>query len=125
MSDSETEPDYSKITARQWVATLWPHMVHTCLEDTMKNLTDTGRVRFIAYGEEVSPSTGHLHYQAYIVYYKPVRLSQVIRQFGNGHHFEVMRGSLKQNEAYCSKEGHFTKLGNEPRQGERHDLIQG
>lgn len=120
--DPEPEAD-PKLRARKWTATLWPHMVHTCLETTMKNLTDTGRVRFIAYGEEVSPDTGALHYQAYVVFYQPQTLSRLIRLFGDGHHFEVMYGSLQQNERYCSKEGSFTKLGDEPRQGERSDLI--
>lgn len=89
----------------------------------MRNLTSTGRLRFIAFGDEVCPSTGALHYQAYLVSYKPIRMSQLIKWFGTGHNFALMRGSLKQNEDYCSKEGSFTKLGDEPRQGERHDLI--
>lgn len=89
----------------------------------MKNLTDTGRVRFIAYGEEVCPDTGTLHYQTYIVFYQPQQLSRCIRLFGEGHRFAPMRGTLRQNEAYCSKEGSFHKLGDEPKQGERHDLI--
>lgn len=89
----------------------------------MANLTDTGRVRFIAYGEEVCPETGRTHYQTYVVFYNPVRLHTLVKYFGKGHHFEVMRGSLQQNHDYCSKEGRFHKLGDEPRQGERHDLI--
>lgn len=89
----------------------------------MKNLTDTGRIRFIAYGEEVCPNSGALHYQAYVVFYQPQTLSRLIRLFGDGHHFEIMRGSLKQNDEYCSKEGSFHKLGDEPKQGERNDLI--
>lgn len=89
----------------------------------MKNLTDTGRVRFIAYGEEVCPNTGALHYQAYLVFYQPQQLSRCIRLFGQGHHFEGMRGTLKQNEDYCRKEGSFHKLGDEPKQGERNDII--
>lgn len=123
MSDSDSEPQEKEVRARQWTATLWLHQAHTCLEETMKNLTDTGRVRFIAYGEEVCPSTGHLHYQAYVVFYNPVRMASLIKYFGSGHHFEVMRGSLQQNQEYCMKEGSFHKLGDEPRQGERHDLI--
>lgn len=111
------------VMGRSWVATLWLHMAHTCLETTMQNLTDTGRLRFIAYGEEVCPDTGTLHYQAYIVGYKPMRMSQLIKWFGTGHNFDIMRGSLNQNEEYCSKEGSFHKLGDEPKQGERHDLI--
>lgn len=89
----------------------------------MKNLTDTGRLRFIAFGEEVCPNTGSLHYQVYLVGYNKLSLKQLVRYFGEGHHFEPMYGSLRQNEEYCSKEGSFHKLGDEPRQGERHDLI--
>jgi len=111
------------VLSRKWVATLWLHQAHSCLEQTMRDLTDTGRIRFIAYGEEVCPETGTLHYQAYMVCYKPVRLSQMIRYFGEGHSINPMRGSLLSNEEYCSKEGAFHKLGDEPKQGERHDLI--
>ena len=90
---------------------------------TMKNLTDTGRARFIAYGAEVCPSTGLDHYQAYMVLYKPQLLAGIIKMFGPGHNFLQMRGTLEDNETYCSKEGELIKLGDEPRQGERHDLI--
>lgn len=112
----------STVQSRKWVATLWLHQAHICLEETMKNLTDTGRIRFIAYGNEVCPTTGTLHYQTYIVCYKPTRKSQLEKWFGHGHNFDPMYGTLGQNETYCSKEGAFTKLGDEPRQGERHDL---
>lgn len=113
-----SEENGSEIRSRKWVATLWLHQSHRCLEDLMKDLTDTGRVRFIAYGEEVCPDTGTLHYQAYIVFHQAQQLSRCIRLFGDGHHFEPMYGSLKQNEHYCSKEGSFHKLGDEPKQGE-------
>lgn len=108
-----------------WVATLWLHQATTCLEGIAKDLTDTGRVRFIAMGEEVCPETGTLHYQTYISGYqnKKPSLKQLIKWFGTGHNFEVMRGTFQQNETYCSKQGTLHKFGDEPRQGERHDLI--
>jgi hypothetical protein len=109
--------------SRSWIGTLWLHMVHTCLEETMKNLTDTGRIRFIAYGAEVCPNTGHLHYQMYLTMYDPCRMSTLIRYFGQGHHFNPMYGTLKHNETYCSKESTLIKLGDEPKQGERNDII--
>lgn len=121
--EEESQLDSTKLTARNWVATLWLHQAHTCLEQTMKNLTDTGRLRFIAYGEEECPTTGSLHYQTYLCAYTPIRMSQLIKYFGTGHDFQIMRGSLAQNEVYCSKEGTFKKLGDEPKQGERNDLI--
>lgn len=118
---SEESP--ALIKSRKWVLTLWPHNAYDCLELTMKNLTDTGRVRFIAYGSEVCPTDGTLHYQAFLVGYGKVSNIQLSQWFGEKHYFKPMYGSLKQNEAYCSKEGHYTKLGDEPKQGERHDLI--
>lgn len=33
-----------------------------------------------------------------------------------------MRGSLQQNDAYCSKDGQLVELGQRPAQGDRHDL---
>ena len=121
--ENEDQLDPTKLRSRQWVATLWLHQALSCLETTMKNLTDTGRIRFIAYGEEVCPETGSLHYQAYLVFYQPQQASRCHKLFGEGHFFKLMRGSLQQNEDYCSKEGSFHKLGDEPKQGERHDLI--
>lgn len=34
-----------------------------------------------------------------------------------------MYGTLHQNEEYCSKEGSFVKIGDEPKQGERNDIL--
>jgi len=91
----------------------------------MEKLVKEAKLRFIAYGEEVCPNTGSPHYQAYLCAFqdKKASLRQLIKWFGTGHHFAVMRGTLKQNEDYCSKEGRFTKLGDEPRQGVSRDVI--
>jgi hypothetical protein len=40
----------------------------------------------------------------------------------NGLHLEVMMGSFKDNEKYCSKEGAYKKFGNFVTQGQRTDL---
>lgn len=112
-----------RVKSRRWVATLWLHMVETCLEETIERLVKEDRVRFVAYGAEVAPKTGALHYQAYIILWQPQALSFLISLFGTGHDFAVMRGSLKENEAYCSKEGTLRKVGEEPAQGCRTDLI--
>lgn len=42
--------------------------------------------------------------------------------FGTKLHMEVMRGSLAQNEKYCSKEGSLTCFGAPPNQGFRSDM---
>lgn len=88
----------------------------------MANYVAEGKVRFIAYGEETCPDTGTAHYQAYACFTSRVRLSTVTKLFPQCH-VEPMRGTLAQNETYCSKEGTFKKLGDEPRQGDRNDLL--
>lgn len=107
--------------SRNYVGTFWLHMSDTCLEERFQALIDNDVWRFCAYGEEVCPTTGVLHYQVYFSYPNPRSVDKVRHDF-YGHHIEVMRGSFKENEDYCSKEGRFTKLGEEPRQGNRTDL---
>ncbi len=51
-----------------------------------------------------------------------VSLFGLKKVFGNKLHLEVMRGSLTQNEDYCSKEGVLTEFGKIPRQGFRTDI---
>lgn len=104
------------------MATLWLHVTERCWEDVMREYVDTGRIRFIAYGEETCPDTGTLHYQVYMCFKNRVRVGTVRDLFPQCH-VEIMEGSLQQNENYCSKEGTFTKLGDEPKQGIRNDLL--
>lgn len=47
--------------SRGWVLTLCLHNAHTCLEES-----DQHRLCFIAYGDEIRPEIGALHYQAYM-----------------------------------------------------------
>lgn len=85
------------------------------------------QIRFIAFGEETCPTTLRLHHQVYLYFFNQkttgVRsLKKIGDLFGGGAHVKPMRGSFQQNEAYCSKEGSFTKLGDEPKQGCRGDI---
>lgn len=81
-----TDPTY---TITQVVLTLWLHNTHTCLEECMRDLVTTGRVRFIAFGEEVCPSSKALHCQAYSVGYDKIRNKQLMKWFGEEHFFET------------------------------------
>lgn len=80
------------------------------------------KIRFLAYGEEVCPTTGKEHYQAFAYAYTPMRLTGWKKLFPTAH-IEPMRGSFKENEAYCSKEGKYRTFGEEPFQGFRRDLL--
>lgn len=83
-------------------------------------------IGYIAYGLETCPSTGKLHRQGW-VYYRSQRqtskssLKKLSRNFNNAH-MEPLRGSLAQNDIYCSKEGKLVEFGVRPKQGDRNDL---
>lgn len=57
---------------------------------------------------EVSPSTGNIHVQGFIVFDTNWRFNRVKEMlkgvFNSEPHIELMKGSLEENEAYCSKE---------------------
>lgn len=107
---------------RSFVVTNWNLNTKEWFE---KNKT---QVRFVAYGEEVCPTSGRKHHQCF-VYFHNLRSSSnknlgvIGAEFGSTHcYVKPMCGSFQQNEAYCAKEGSYTKLGDEPKQGFRGDL---
>ena len=107
---------------RSFVVTQWN------LDCDYQALVDEGQVRFIAYGEEVCPTTGRPHHQAYVYFHNPrstsgKTLNKIGDMFGETHcRVDFMRGSFKENEAYCSKESQLIKIGDEPKMGFRGDL---
>lgn len=86
------------------------------------------QVRFVAFGEETCPSTGKKHHQCFVYYHNQrsdsvKNLGVIGSEFGDIHCFvKPMKGSFAENESYCSKEGLYTKLGDEPKQGFRGDI---
>jgi len=107
---------------RSFVVTNWNMNTAEWFE---KNKT---QVRFVAFGKEVCPSSGREHEQCF-VYFHNLRSSSnknlgvIGAEFGPIHcYVKPMGGSFQQNESYCSKEGSYTKLGDEPKQGFRGDL---
>ncbi len=64
-------------------------------------------VTYCVFQREIAPTTGQVHLQGFICFSKKMRRSSVValRLFGREvMWFEPARGSLKQCEAYCSKE---------------------
>lgn len=89
-----------------------------------------GTIRFIAYGAETCPTTGRAHHQAFI-YFHSMRhtgvrsLNKIGKLFGPVQCYVApMLGGFKDNVEYCSKEGALTKLGDEPAQGARGDIVE-
>lgn len=91
-------------------------------------------IKYIAYGLETCPNTGRLHHQGFLSFYNQRSASRKsLGVIGNlfklnnddlHAHIEPMRGSLKSNENYCSKESELNKHGDEPSQGARKDLMK-
>lgn len=79
-------------------------------------------IRGIAYGKETCPTTGKIHNQAFIQMYKQTRYTAIQKMIKSKAHFEVMFGSIEQNENYCSKENVYTKFGSFVSRGFRSDL---
>lgn len=86
-------------------------------------MVEEGDMEFCAYGEEVCPETGTLHYQAFC-YFANARHVTSVQKIFSPCHVEPMYGSFKQNEVYCSKESTLKKIGTPPSQGERTDLLK-
>lgn len=78
-------------------------------------------LRYVAYSEEVAPTTGTPHLQGFMYAHENVSLKQCIK-FLPGAHWAIMEGSFLQNEAYCSKQGKLVEVGERPMQGRRTDL---
>lgn len=78
---------------------------------------------------ERAPTTGKLHLQGFICFERNKRAGAVARMPEFQHaHIEVMRGTVKQNEEYCSKEDSKVKgpwrFGDAPAQGKRTDWAE-
>lgn len=121
MSD-ETDTGEEKKT-RNFVMTLWLHMTERCWEDRLREYIDEGVMGFVAYGAEVCPSSGTLHYQAFCSF-ENARSVSAVRKMFPGNYVMPMYGPWKANEEYCSKESELIMLGTKPAQGERTDLLK-
>lgn len=80
---------------------------------------------YTAYGIETCPTTGKRHCQGFVVLLRKKTegaARTLIQSYLKGAHVELMKGNLKQNKAYCEKEGELQTWGVPPKVGERTDL---
>lgn len=77
-------------------------------------------VEYLAYGDEETKA-GKKHYQCFL-YTKKMRSSGFSDWVGKAWRMP-MRGTFKQNEKYCSKQGQLKEFGERPEQGARKDLL--
>lgn len=104
-------------TARSWTFTSFAN-------DIFPNGFDD--VKYCVYQREITPTTGQEHWQGYIVYKSPCRMSKIKTILGdNAAHLEIAKGNAQQNHAYCTKQ-ESRKPGTEPvEHGELPKLGQG
>lgn len=95
-------------TFRNAVVTIWDRSP-IVFEGEMR-----AKLRFFAYGEEITPTTNKEHRQAYAQAWKPMRLRAWLKCLPAGSYVDIMRGVFKENEGYCSKENELVKFGVEP-----------
>jgi len=109
---------------RWFVVTQWN------MDCDYEELVKGDRVRFVAYGPEVCPTTGRDHHQLYMYLHKDTSygnrsLNKLGNMFGDIHcRVAPMFGKISDNESYCAKEnrGVLIKHGDEPAQGARGDI---
>lgn len=87
------------------------------LDFDFKKLVDDEILSFVAWGDEVCPTSGREHKQFYCMFKHPKSSCKIVAAYFDKCHVEPCKGSLKSNEKYCSKEGSFHKYGKEPAQG--------
>lgn len=125
MSDAMSKDDKKK-------SPNWDKGVAFVFTDFLKKNIETGyakvfqeykdEIRGIAWGRETCPTTGKEHNQGFVQFFKQSRGKRLQRLLGSNVHFGKMRGSVKDNETYCSKENVYTKLGAFVSRGYRSDL---
>lgn len=81
--------------------------------DKWNYLLENHVVRYVVYQYERAPDTGRLHVQGYIQLEKKQRLSFLKASIDGRAHWELARGSPKENKAYCTKEESRHMVGDE------------
>lgn len=91
----------------------------------LKKFVDNGKCRYIIFGKEVGEKRGTPHLQGYIHFKHGKTLTaaqKTIKAESIKCAMFVARGSVEQNNTYCSKSGDVFTAGEKPEQGKRTDL---
>lgn len=88
-------------TARHWAATFWK-----------KPILKPDAVRYMITGFEICPTSGREHWQTYIEFYQPVRMSGVKNMFNDKTvHLGVRFKSRDNAREYCMKDNKYEEAG--------------
>lgn len=92
--------------------------------DVEKPKFDEMTMKYLCFGSEIAPTTGTHHWQGFVCWKNAKTISACKKNLINNGRVFIIKGTLKQNEEYCTKEGKFEKFGTLPNQGKRRDLIE-
>nr|QXP07608.1 MAG: replication associated protein [Arizlama virus] len=108
--------------ARGWCFTYNEHDEQT--EKILERLVpeSNGLLKYLLYGVESAPTTGHKHLQGYLYCKNPCSFKRMKATLPGSPHIEAAKGSPEQNKTYCSKEGNWKEFGELPQQGKRTDI---
>lgn len=89
----------------------------------IEGLCDSGVCTYVGFGREVG-ANGTPHLQGYLEFTKKKTLGGIrqARYWFARAHWEVARGTPKENITYCSKDGEFRSFGCVSQQGARTDI---
>lgn len=123
MTQNKNDPPVQK---RWFVVTQWN--IEKNENDYLEIMANNG-IRYLAYGDEICPTSGKPHHQMFIYLSKlkstgKKTLGVMGGWFGTKHcYVKPMYKSAETNESYCSKEGSYHELGDKPAPGTRTDLV--
>lgn len=105
---------------RKWTIT-WNNKNKKDIEKVLGKFQD--KIKYMIASDEIAPTTGTPHVQAYMETKSKVSLSTVKNWFDRGIHLELARTSQEHNTTYCSKEDPEPLVFGEPdRPGTRTDI---
>lgn len=94
-------------------------------EKSIEKLQNVEQIVYGICGKEIAPKTGTPHLQGYIELnrrYTIKSLQKVLKSHCIGVAIFVCKGSQKQNQDYCSKDGNAIEWGECMKQGKRNDI---
>lgn len=86
----------------------WCFTINNYTEDDLKSIPDWD-CKAVAFSQETGES-GTPHLQGFVCFQNAVRLS-TMKLLHPRAHWEIMRGSIQDNERYCSKQEQLTVYG--------------
>lgn len=90
-------------------------------DETTLPVRNDPRVRYLVYGRETAPTTGTRHLQGYVELSSQLSFA-VARELVPGAHLEARRGTARQAQEYCKKDGDWHEQGECSNPGKRKDI---